>query len=152
METKDTIEGITSQFHHDEGGIYLDYNATTPVLPAVWQKAAPYLTEHFGNPSSSHWAGHTPKEAIYRARTQVAMLIGACPEQIIFTSGGTEANYLALWGVLRDSDGGLILSSTIEHPAVSDPIQQLCSRNWHHQTLAVDTSEESSFTEKYTDI
>ena len=125
METKDTIEGITSQFNHDEGGIYLDYNATTPVLPAVWQQAAPYLTEHFGNPSSSHWAGHTPKEAIHRARTQVAMLIGACPEQIIFTSGGTEANYLALWGVLRDSDGGLILSSTIEHPAVSDPIQQL---------------------------
>ncbi|MFM7151725.1 MAG: aminotransferase class V-fold PLP-dependent enzyme, partial [Gemmataceae bacterium] len=74
--------------------IYLDYNATTPVDPAVKQAMLPYFEESFGNPSSSHALGVSAHQAVEEGRSEVARLIGARPEEIIFTSGGTEASNL----------------------------------------------------------
>ena len=140
METKDIIEGITSTPSLDGGRIYLDYNATTPVLPEIWDQAVPYLTEYFGNPSSGHWAGAAPRKALAKARAQVAQLIHAQPHQIIFTSGGTEANYLGLWGTLRMQSQGLIATSDIEHPAVKDPLHRLIKNGWQHHNLSVNST------------
>ena len=76
--------------------IYLDYQATTPVDPRVVEAMLPYLTSEFGNPSSSHAYGRAAADAIETARGQVAALIGAHPDEIVFTSSGTESNHLAL--------------------------------------------------------
>ena len=78
--------------------IYLDYNASTPVDPAVAAAMRPLLEEAFGNPSSGHWASTPAKAALEQARSQVAALIGAAPDEIVFTSGGSEANNLAIKG------------------------------------------------------
>jgi cysteine desulfurase len=78
--------------------VYLDYNATTPIDPRVLEAMLPFLTEHYGNPSSAHQYGRYSHAAIEQAREQVAALVGAHPSQVIFTSGGTEANNLALKG------------------------------------------------------
>src|SRR5262245_33985612 len=80
--------------------IYLDYNATTPLDPAVVEVMLPYLEEHYGNPSSTHAYGQKTHEAIATARAQVAALIGAHPDEIVFTGGGTEASNHALKGVI----------------------------------------------------
>ena len=80
--------------------IYLDYNATTPVDPAVVDAMLPYLREHFGNPSSDHAYGYVAHAAVERARERVADLLGAGPGEIVFTGGGSEANNLALNGVI----------------------------------------------------
>ncbi len=108
--------------------IYADYNATTPISPSVQEAMMPFLTEHFGNPSSGHALGRACHEAIEDARSQVALLLGAESDEIVFTSGGTESNNLALKGVmLRDApnaDGHLIISS-IEHPAIVQPAKFL---------------------------
>ena len=104
--------------------IYLDYNATTPVAPAVRQAMLPFLTEHFGNPSSTHSLGRAAHEAVQDARTRVAALLGCRRDEIIFTSGGTEANNLAIKGVLfrhAPGGGGHVVISTLEHPAVVAP-------------------------------
>src|SRR6267142_2748683 len=86
--------------------IYLDYNATTPLDPAVIEAMLPYLREHYGNPSSTHAYGKTTHAAIDRARAQVAALLGAQPDEILFTSGGTEASNHALKGaVFAKADG-----------------------------------------------
>jgi cysteine desulfurase len=82
-----------------ERPIYLDYNATTPVAPEVLEAMLPYLREEFGNPSSTHPYGRRAREAVERARAQVAALLGARAEELSFTSGGTEANNLAIRGV-----------------------------------------------------
>ena len=81
--------------------IYLDYNGTTPHDPAVITAMRPFLESEFGNPSSSHWYGIAPKQAVEKARRQVADLIGAAAEGIVFTSGGTESNNHAIRGVAR---------------------------------------------------
>lgn len=81
--------------------IYLDYNATTPVDPAVAGAMLPYLHEHFGNPSSTHPYGVTTKEAVELARRRVARLIDSRPEEILFTSGGSESNNTVILGVAR---------------------------------------------------
>ena len=78
--------------------IYLDYNATTPIAPSVQEAMQPFLTEHFGNPSSNHALGRACHEAIEDARSDVAALLGAESDEIVFTSGGTEANNLASRG------------------------------------------------------
>ncbi len=102
--------------------IYLDYNATTPLLPEVIAAMDPYLREHFGNPSSSHVYGQRARGAIDVARSQVAELLGCEPDEVIFTSGGTEANNLAIRGVAEASEGKRhIVTSTIEHPATAAP-------------------------------
>ena len=80
---------------------YFDHNATTPVLPEVLEAMLPYLSTHFGNPSSSHVYGRRAREAVERGRAQVAALIGAAPEEIVFTSGATESLNLAVKGLVR---------------------------------------------------
>ncbi|RPI43332.1 MAG: aminotransferase class V-fold PLP-dependent enzyme, partial [Betaproteobacteria bacterium] len=102
--------------------IYLDYNATTPVAGAVLEAMLPYLHEVFGNPSSQHALGAPAREAVVEARAQVARLIGASSDEIIFTSGGTEATNHALkglaWVALRDARAARqIVVSAVEHPA-----------------------------------
>jgi len=102
--------------------IYLDYNATTPVDPEVFQAMMPYLRDHFGNPSSNHSFGMMTRKAVEGARTEVASLLGCQPHEIVFTSGGTESNNLAIKGVANASrnKGRHIISSSIEHPAVME--------------------------------
>lgn len=106
------------------GGIYLDYNASTPIHPAVSAVMRPLLDDAFGNPSSGHWASLPAKAALEHARGQVASLLGAAPDEIVFTSGGSEANNLALEGTffaLRER-GGHIITQATEHPAVLKPL------------------------------
>lgn len=107
--------------------IYLDYNATTPHAPEVIAAMKPYLEEHFGNPSSSHSYGRRTREAVERARGQVADLLGSRTGEIVFTSGGTESNNLALRGAapVRKSQGRHILTTQIEHPAVTAVCERL---------------------------
>jgi len=98
--------------------VYLDYNATTPVDPAVLDAMLPYLRGEFGNPSSAHALGGRAHDAVETARAEVAGLIGAAPDAIVFTSGGTEASNMAIRGAVRiDAARRDIVTSTIEHPA-----------------------------------
>lgn len=98
--------------------IYLDYNATTPVDAAVLDAMLPYLRGEFGNPSSAHGLGSHAHDAVEAARAEVAALIGAAPDEIIFTSGGTEASNIAIRGAVRIDDARRdVVTSTIEHPA-----------------------------------
>ena len=100
--------------------IYLDYNATTPHDPEVIEAMRPFLEEEFGNPSSSHLYGNFPHQTVRHARGQVAALLNCRPQEIIFTSGGTESNNHAIKGVAsayRDK-GNHIITSQIEHPAI----------------------------------
>jgi cysteine desulfurase len=114
--------------------IYLDYNATTPIAPEVREAMAPFLTEHFGNPSSTHAMGRAAREAVEDARSQVASLLGARQDEIVFTSGGTESNNLAIQGVMmreQPSAGGHLVISAIEHPAVMGPAWWLQRLGYH---------------------
>jgi cysteine desulfurase len=107
--------------------IYFDHNAATPLDPTVWQAMHPFLTAAFGNPSSLHSEGLQARDAVEEARERVAQLIGARREEIIFTSGGTEADNLAILGsvLARQCQGGHIVTSQIEHPAVLGSCQAL---------------------------
>jgi cysteine desulfurase len=119
--------------------IYLDYNATTPILPEVLEAMLPYLREHFGNPSSLHPYGRVTRAAIDKAREEVALLLDCLPEEIIFTSGGTESNNLAILGsaaVVEGRDG--VVTSVIEHPAVSRPCEVLERRGANVTRLRID--------------
>jgi cysteine desulfurase len=100
--------------------VYLDYNATTPIDPRVADAMMPYIREHFGNPSSSHEYGVAAKKAVEKARAQVAGLLGCEVYEVVFTSGGSESNNLALKGAARAcrSKGNHIITSSVEHPAV----------------------------------
>jgi cysteine desulfurase len=107
--------------------IYLDYNASTPIDPAVAAAMRPYLEEAFGNPSSGHWASAPAKAALEHARTQVAAPLGCAPDEVIFTSGGSEANNLALKGTffaVKHADGHII-TTAVEHPAILGPCRFL---------------------------
>ncbi len=107
--------------------IYLDFNASTPIAPEVAEAMRPFLSEHFGNPSSQHWAGIPAKEAVEHARQQVAELLQCSPDEIVFTSGGSESNNHAIKGVfftLREK-GNHIVTTQIEHPAVINPCRFL---------------------------
>jgi cysteine desulfurase len=107
--------------------IYLDYNSSTPIDPAVAAVMRPFLEDHYGNPSSGHWASAKAKAAIEIARVQVAAMLGCHDDEIVFTSGGSEANNLALKGIfftLRDK-GDHIITTPIEHPAIIEPCRFL---------------------------
>jgi len=107
--------------------IYLDFNASTPIAPEVAEAMKPFLSQHFGNPSSLHWAGIPAKEAVEHARQQVAELLQCSPDEIVFTSGGSESNNHAIKGVffaLREK-GNHIITTQIEHPAVINPCRFL---------------------------
>ena len=112
--------------------VYLDHSATTPVDPRVIDAMMPYLTEKFGNASSVHSFGQEARAAVDRARRQVAALIGARANEIVFTSGGTEANNLAIRGVCAtpQSRGRHIITSAIEHPSVRGAIELLEKSGW----------------------
>ena len=119
--------------------IYLDHNASTPVLPEVVEAMLPYLREHFGNPSSSHVYGARARRAVTHAREQVAALLGCEADEVLFTSGGTEANNLAIRGVTAAAGRRRkIVTSAIEHPATG----RLCAwleKNGHRiERLGVD--------------
>ncbi len=111
----------------DARRIYLDNNASTPIAPSVRQAMAPYLAEPFGNPSSSHWAGAPAREAVENARAQVAALLGCAPDEVVFTSGGTEANNAALTGAFFAAAvrSRHIITTQIEHPAIIEPCRFL---------------------------
>lgn len=120
--------------------IYLDYNATTPVDPRVWEAMIPYFRDHFGNPNSSHALGHVARMAVEAAREKVASLIEAEPSEIIFTSGGSESNNLAIFGVARrrKDKGRHIIASVVEHPSVSEPCKRLEREGFEVTYLPVD--------------
>ena len=107
--------------------IYLDYNATTPIAPSVVEAMNPFLSGHYGNPSSSHSMGRAAKEAIEDSRVKVAGLLGCDRDEIVFTGGGTESNNLAIKGTMLQwapKDAHLVITA-IEHPAVVEPARFL---------------------------
>lgn len=118
--------------------VYLDYNATTPADPLVIEAMLPYLTARFGNPSSRHQYGRTARQAIDEARRQVAAALGAHPTEVVFTSGGSEANNLLIKGAAARLRPGLIAISAIEHPCVLRPAEQLARKGWAVEQIAVD--------------
>lgn len=123
--------------------VYLDYNATTPIDPRVVEAMLPYLREHFGNPSSDHVFGQRAKAAIDTARAEVAALIGARPEEIVFTGSATEANNLALLGAGRARLGRgrtSLVTSSVEHPSVARPLRELLPPVWELIELPVDAT------------
>ena len=119
--------------------VYLDHNATTPVLPDVVDAMLPYLREHFGNPSSAHLYGRRTHAAVENARASVAALIGSDPAEITFTSGGTEANNLAIRGVAATRpERKHIVTSVIEHPATEMPCAYLEGQGYRISRVPVD--------------
>jgi cysteine desulfurase len=107
--------------------IYLDYNATTPLRAEVLEAMTPYLHTHFGNPSSTHWAGRQAKHGMEEARERLAALLHCRPAEVLFTGGGTESNNLALAGVLNATPrkGGHVITTTIEHSSILEPLDAL---------------------------
>lgn len=120
--------------------VYLDYNATTPIDPRVAAAMLPFIQEHFGNPSSSHAYGLMPRRAVQKAREQVAAVLGAGTGEIVFTSGGSEANNHAIKGMARASrnKGNHIITSTVEHPAVTEVCSALEDEGFHTTYVPVD--------------
>lgn len=119
--------------------VYLDHNATTPVLPEVVDAMLPWLREHFGNPSSNHVYGQVTREAVAHARQQVADLIGCLPAEIYFTSGGTESNNLAIRGIVAATpERSHIVTSVIEHPATEMPCKFLQEHGYRINRAGVD--------------
>jgi cysteine desulfurase len=119
--------------------VYLDYNATTSIDPAVPDAMLPYLQTHFGNPSSDHVYGYRAREAVAMAREQLAALLGAQPDEVILT-GGSKANNLALFGIAaaRRTRGNHIITSTIEHPAVREPLRALERQGYRITEVPID--------------
>src|SRR6516225_8596966 len=117
--------------------IYLDNIATTPVLPAVWEAMRPFLGATAGNAASSHRAGRRARQALEDARERAAALLGAHPDEVIFTSGATEANNLAVFGLAAGPPGHLV-ASPVEHPCVSEPVRRLGEAGFGVDWLPVD--------------
>jgi cysteine desulfurase len=145
LDSKLTLQMPPSQFElgasswtfMPERTIYLDHSATTPVDPRVAEAMARAVVQVFGNPSSVHGYGQQARAAVDRARREVAALIGARPNEIIFTSGGTEANNLAIRGVCESAQGRHIITSAIEHPSVRGVCAALEQRGWDVTRLPV---------------
>lgn len=122
------------------GPIYLDHNATTPIAPEVAGAMWPFVTEHFGNPSSDHPYGRVAKAAVDIAREQVAALIRAHPDEVVFTSGGTEANNLAIRGSVTAAATPTAVTTAVEHPATTAPLRMLAADGWVVHALPVDAA------------
>lgn len=120
--------------------VYLDHNATSPLDACVLEAMLPYLTSHYANPSSTHPAGRAVRQALETARAQVAALVHAQPEQVIFTSGGTEANHLALIGALQHQPPARLALSAIEHASVRTPARLLADTGWQADVIPVDAA------------
>jgi len=122
--------------------IYLDYNASTPLDPGVAQAMRSVLEDSYGNPSSAHWAGRAAKQILEEARADVAALIGCTPAEIVFTSGGSEANNLALKGTFycRPNLPVHIITTQIEHPAILEPCRFLSQLGVQITYLPVDST------------
>lgn len=118
--------------------VYFDHNATTMLEPAVFDAMRPWFTRDFGNASSRHDYGRAARRAIDEARSQVAAAIGAHPTEVVFTSGGSEANNLLIKGAASCLTPGLLAVSAIEHPCVIKPAEQLVRRGWRLHKIAVD--------------
>ncbi len=120
--------------------IYLDYNGTTPHDPEVIEAMRPFLEKEFGNPSSSHWYGIKPKQAVDNARRQVASLLNCEPAEVLFTSGGTESNNYAIIGtaLAKRDQGNHIITSQVEHPAVLEVCKFLEATGFRVTYLPVD--------------
>jgi len=120
--------------------IYLDYNASTPIDPMVGAAMMPFFADHFGNPSSDHWAAAPAKAALEKARGQIAALLGCENDEVVFTSGGSEANNLALKGVYfaRRDIGDHVITTRIEHPAIIEPCRFLERQGARITYLSVD--------------
>ena len=121
--------------------VYLDYNATTPLAPEALEAMLPFLRDHFGNPSSIHAFGRPAKEALIESTDAFASFLGARPEELVFTSGGTEADNLALLGAVaarRDDGRRHIVTSNVEHHAVLQVIEELERRDWPVSIVEVD--------------
>src|SRR5215470_17604952 len=116
--------------------VYLDNNATTPVLPEVLEAMRPYFGEHFGNASSIHHHGQETRAAVERARESVAALLGCRPAEVVFTGGGTEADNLAIFGLIQPGDH--IVTSTIEHHAVLNTCKHLQEKGIEVTYIPVD--------------
>ncbi len=122
--------------------IYLDNNASTQFDPAAREAMWPYIEQYYGNPSSNHAMGRHDREAVDRARAQVASLLGADPSEIIFTSGGTESNNHVIKGIahMRRDRGKHIITSAIEHPAVTNPCRYLMGCGYEVSFVEVDAT------------
>ena len=122
--------------------IYLDYAATTPIEPPVLAAMRPYLEEKFGNPSSIHYWGREAREAIEKARQQVAQILGCLPEEVFFTGTTTTSDNLAIQGVMwaaqKAGKGNHLIISAIEHHAVLDTGQALAKEGFQLTILPVD--------------
>jgi len=120
--------------------IYMDYNATTPVDPRVLEAMLPFLKEHYGNPSSQHGPGKTARDAVEKARQQVASLLGASPSEIVFTSGGSESNNTVIQAVARAYSGKPrhVITAQCEHPSVLEPCRFLEAEGVEVTYLPVD--------------
>lgn len=120
--------------------VYLDHNATTPLDERVLEVMLPYLKGKYGNPSSVHALGREAREAMVRAREEVALLVNAHPSQLIFTSGGTEANNMAIKGIAMRREPGHLLMSAVEHASVREPMQSLKRFGWQLDEAGVDAN------------
>ena len=137
------IYGQVLRFEEPVQRIYLDHNATTPLLPAVIDRMTAVLREEFGNPSSVHHFGQQAKAAVDDARSEVAELIGADPSEVLFTSGGTEGDNIAIRGAAEALEGTgrrHLVASAIEHEAVLNTLKALARRGWQTTLLSVDQS------------
>ncbi|MGP1717820.1 MAG: cysteine desulfurase family protein [Methylophilus sp.] len=118
--------------------VYFDHNSTTALKPQVLQAMLPWLTETTGNATSRHVYGRNARDAVESARKQIAACLGVQASQVVFTSGGTEANNFAVKGITANLAPAQLLVSAIEHPCVSRPAQSLAWHSWQVQTIQVD--------------
>lgn len=117
---------------------YLDHNATTPLDPLVLEAMLPWLREQFGNASSRHEYGRAARRAVDEARQRVAAVVGAHPTEVVFTSGGSEANNLFLKGAAANLRPATLAVSAVEHPCVIKPAEQLAKQGWNLRRIGVD--------------
>ncbi|MFW5431527.1 MAG: cysteine desulfurase family protein [Methylophilaceae bacterium] len=118
--------------------VYFDHNSTTALKPEVLEAMLPYMRKQHGNPTSQHSYGRSARKAIEQARQQVAQAIGAQASQVVFTASGTEANNFAITGIASNMDQTQILTSSIEHPCVSNPALAMQKRGWQAHSIKAD--------------